>query len=159
MPLDRLLNVPAAYFCRPANQSKVRQRAGVAGKDMFETMYDDGGVGLAAQPDWSCRCGFVCDGLRRRQLVAANPESFPWPWNKAAKMLSLIGKSARRGQASRVAVIAGAATLGKHFEREASRLAARCVLHETDSLRRQPVYSVTSSPSACVISLRANSAS
>ncbi len=71
--------------------------------DMFETMYAEEGVGLAApQVGLSLRLFVMdCDGIK---LVAANPE-----------IVAAEGEQA-----------------GDWYEREATGLAARCFQHETD---------------------------
>ena len=100
--------------------------------DMFETMYEAEGVGLAAQQIGLALQLFVmdCEGIK---LVAANPE--------------IIAKSGEQsnpegclslGKVPAVVVRAEKATLraqneqGEWFEREADGYAARCFQHETD---------------------------
>jgi peptide deformylase len=100
--------------------------------DMFETMYEAEGVGLAAQQIGLPLQLFVmdCEGVK---LVAANPE--------------IIGKEGEQsspegclslGKVPAVVVRAERATLraqdtkGEWFEREAEGYAARCFQHETD---------------------------
>jgi peptide deformylase len=101
-------------------------------RDMFETMYDAGGVGLAAQQIGVPRRLFVmdCDGLK---LVAANPEIISTDGEHTGEegCLSLGKVHAELKRAER-GVLRAQDPQGKTFEREASGLAARCFLHETD---------------------------
>lgn len=101
-------------------------------RDMFETMYDAGGVGLAAQQIGVPLRLFVmdCDGLK---LVAANPEIISTDGEQTGEegCLSLGKVHAELKRAER-AVLRAQDIQGKTFEREASGLAARCFLHETD---------------------------
>jgi peptide deformylase len=100
--------------------------------DMFETMYDAEGVGLAApQIGLSLRLFVMdCEGLK---LVAANPEivSVEGEQSGSEGCLSV-------GKVPAVLVRAGKATLraqdlnGEWFERSAEGYSARCFLHETD---------------------------
>jgi len=101
-------------------------------QDMFDTMYDDGGVGLAAQQIGVSLRLFVmnCDGIK---LVAANPEIISTEGEQDGEEGCLsVGKvHADLKRASR-AVLRAQDLQGKTFEREAVGLAARCFLHETD---------------------------
>lgn len=100
--------------------------------DMFETMYEAEGVGLAAQQIGLALQLFVmdCEGIK---LIAANPE-----------IISATGEQSGSegclsvGKVPAVVVRAAKATLraqnekGEWFEREADGYAARCFQHETD---------------------------
>ena len=101
-------------------------------RDMFDTMYDDGGVGLAAQQIGLSLRLFVmdCDGIK---LVAANPEIILAEGEQKGEEGCLsVGKvHADLKRAERV-ILRAQDIKGKTFEREASGLAARCFLHETD---------------------------
>lgn len=101
-------------------------------RDMFDTMYDDGGVGLAAQQIGLSLRLFVmdCDGIK---LVAANPEIISAEGEQKGEEGCLsVGKvHADLKRAERV-ILRAQDIKGKTFEREASGLAARCFLHETD---------------------------
>jgi len=100
--------------------------------DMFETMYDAEGVGLAAQQIGLALRLFVmdCEGIK---LVAANPEIVAVEGEQSSQegCLSL-------GKVPAVVVRAEKATLraqdlkGEWFEREATGYAARAFQHETD---------------------------
>ncbi len=100
--------------------------------DMFETMYEAEGVGLAAQQIGLALQLFVmdCEGIK---LVAANPEIISTEGEQSGSegCLSL-------GKVPAVVVRAEKATLraqnskGEWFEQEATGYAARCFQHETD---------------------------
>ena len=100
--------------------------------DMFETMYDAEGVGLAAQQIGLPLQLFVmdCEGIK---LVAANPEIIATEGEQSSPEGCLSV-----GKVPAVVVRAERATLraqdakGEWFEREAEGYAARCFQHETD---------------------------
>jgi len=101
-------------------------------QDMFDTMYDAGGVGLAAQQIGVPLRLFVmdCDGLK---LVAANPEVISVEGEQSGEEGCLsVGKVPADLKRPDRAVLRAQDLVGKTFEREASGLAARCFLHETD---------------------------
>ena len=101
-------------------------------QDMFDTMYDDGGVGLAAQQIGVPLRLFVmdCEGIK---LVAANPEivAAEGEQNGEEGCLSVGAIHADLKRAATVKLRAQDVT-GKTFEKEVTGLAARCFLHETD---------------------------
>lgn len=100
--------------------------------DMFETMYDEEGVGLAApQVGLSLRLFVMdCDGIK---LVAANPEivEADGEQNGEEGCLSVGRIASQLKRASRV-LLRAQDVEGNSFEKEATDLAARCFLHETD---------------------------
>jgi peptide deformylase len=100
--------------------------------DMFETMYDAEGVGLAApQIGLSLRLFVMdCDGLK---LVAANPEIVESEGVQEGDEGCLsVGKiHAPLRRAARVRLRAQDVR-GEFYEQEATGLAARCFQHETD---------------------------
>ncbi|MFL6333000.1 MAG: peptide deformylase [Pyrinomonadaceae bacterium] len=100
--------------------------------DMFETMYAEEGVGLAApQIGLSLRLFVMdCEGIK---LVAANPEILSAEGEQEGEEGCLsVGKiHAPLKRAARVRLRAQDVQ-GRWFEREAEGLAARCFLHETD---------------------------
>jgi peptide deformylase len=100
--------------------------------DMFETMYAEEGVGLAApQVGLSLRLFVMdCDGLK---LVAANPEIVSAEGEQPGEEGCLsVGKvHAPLKRAARVTLRAQDVN-GEWYERTAEGLAARCFLHETD---------------------------
>jgi len=100
--------------------------------DMFETMYAEEGVGLAAVQVGVPLRLFVmdCDGIK---LVAANPEIVSEEGEQTGDEGCLsVGKVyAPLKRAARV-VLRAQDINGDYFETEAAELAARCFLHETD---------------------------
>lgn len=101
-------------------------------KDMFETMYDAGGVGLAAQQIGLPLRLFVmdCEGVK---LVAANPEILSVEGEQSGEEGCLsVAKVPTELKRPDHAVLRAQDVTGKTFETEASGLAARCFLHETD---------------------------
>ncbi|HWS88360.1 MAG TPA: peptide deformylase [Pyrinomonadaceae bacterium] len=100
--------------------------------DMFETMYAEEGVGLAApQVGLSLRLFVMdCEGVK---LVAANPEILSAEGEQEGEEGCLsVGKiHAPLKRAARVRLRAQDVK-GEWFEREAEGLTARCFLHETD---------------------------
>ena len=101
-------------------------------RDMFETMYDDGGVGLAApQIGLSLRLFVMdCDGIK---LVAANPEIIETEGEQGGEEGCLsVGKVHAELKRANRAVLRAQDERGETFEREVTGLAARCFLHETD---------------------------
>ena len=101
-------------------------------QDMFDTMYDAEGVGLAAQQIGVPLRLFVmdCDGIK---LVAANPEIISVDGEQSGEEGCLsVGKVRAELKRPSTAVLRAQDTKGKVFEREANGLAARCFLHETD---------------------------
>jgi len=101
-------------------------------RDMFDTMYKAQGVGLAAQQVGLCLRLFVmdCDGIK---LVAANPEIISTEGEQEGEegCLSVGAIHAELKRPATVTVRAQDLT-GKFFEKQATGLAARCFLHETD---------------------------
>jgi peptide deformylase len=101
-------------------------------RDLFETMYAAEGVGLAAQQVGSSLRLFVmdCEGIK---LVAANPEIVSAEGEQYGDeaCLSLAKVGAPLERAERV-LLRAQDEHGKWFEREATGVAARCFLHETD---------------------------
>jgi peptide deformylase len=100
--------------------------------DMFETMYAEEGVGLAApQVGLSLRLFVMdCEGLK---LVAANPEIVSVEGEQEGEegCLSVGRIHAPLKRAARVRLRAQDVR-GRWFEQDAEGLAARCFLHETD---------------------------
>ncbi len=101
-------------------------------QDMFDTMYDAPGVGLAAQQIGVSLRLFVmdCDGIK---LVAANPEIISVVGEQSGEEGCLsVGKVHADIKRPDRAVLRAQDVKGATFEREVSGLAARCFLHETD---------------------------
>ena len=101
-------------------------------EDMFETMYDDEGVGLAApQIGLNLRLFVMdCDGIK---LVAANPEIIHTEGEQSSQEGCLsVGKVPAVVVRPMKATLKAQDLKGEWFEREAEGYAARCFLHETD---------------------------
>lgn len=101
-------------------------------QDMFDTMYDAEGVGLAAQQIGVPLRLFVmdCDGIK---LVAANPEIISVEGEQSGDEGCLsVAKVPAGLKRPAKALLRAQDISGKTFEREAEGLAARCFLHETD---------------------------
>jgi len=101
-------------------------------KDMFDTMYAAHGVGLAAQQIGVPLRLFVmdCEGVK---LVAANPEILSVAGEQSGEEGCLsVAKVPADLKRAESAVLRAQDIKGRTFEREASGMAARCFLHETD---------------------------
>jgi len=133
MPIKPIVEYPATVLLAPgdlvvsfdANLEALVQ-------DMFETMYAEGGVGLAAQQIGVPLRLFVmdCDGIK---LVAANPEILSTEGEQAGEEGCLsVGKVHADLKRPATAILRAQDLSGQTFEREASGLAARCFVHETD---------------------------
>lgn len=100
--------------------------------DMFETMDDAEGVGLAApQIGLNLRLFVMdCEGIK---LVAANPEIISTEGEQSGQEGCLsIGKVPAVVVRADKVKLKAQDVKGEWFEREAEGLAARCFLHETD---------------------------
>src|SRR6266550_7523944 len=133
MPKRSIVDYPAAVLLEPGEpvvnfDSELERLTG----DMFETMYEARGVGLAAQQIGVPLRLFVmdCDGIK---LVAANPEIISAEGEQDGEegCLSVGAIHAELKRAAKVKLRAQDLA-GKVFEKEATGLAARCFLHETD---------------------------
>lgn len=101
-------------------------------EDMFETMYDAEGVGLAApQIGLNLRLFVMdCDGIK---LIAANPEIIQTEGEQTGQEGCLsVGKVPAVVTRANKAVLRAQDVKGEWFEREAEGYAARCFQHETD---------------------------
>jgi peptide deformylase len=100
--------------------------------DMFETMYDDDGVGLAApQIGLNLRLFVMdCEGIK---LIAANPEIIETSGEQSGQEGCLsVGKVPAVVVRPEKAKLKAQDVNGEWFEAEAEGYAARCFLHETD---------------------------
>lgn len=101
-------------------------------RDMFDTMYDAGGVGLAApQIGLNLRLFVMdCDGIR---LIAANPELVSTEGEQSGQEGCLsLGKVPAVVVRPLKAVLRAQNEKGEWFDREAEGYAARAFMHETD---------------------------
>jgi peptide deformylase len=100
--------------------------------DMYETMYDAEGVGLALRRS-ALTSETVRDGLRRRKTVAANPEIIGTEGEQSGQEGCLsVGKVPAVVIRPQKARLRAQNLKGEWFEREAEGYAARAFLHETD---------------------------
>jgi peptide deformylase len=100
--------------------------------DMFETMYDAEGVGLAApQIGLNLRLFVMdCDGIK---LIAANPEIAATEGEQSGQEGCLsVGKVPAVVIRPQKVTLRAQDEKGEWFEREAEGYAARCFMHETD---------------------------
>jgi peptide deformylase len=100
--------------------------------DMYETMYDDQGVGLAApQIGISLRLFVMdCDGIK---LIAANPEIVHTEGEQSGSEGCLsVGKVPAVVTRAMKVRLKAQNVKGEWFEHDAEGYAARCFLHETD---------------------------
>ena len=100
--------------------------------DMFETMYEAEGVGLAAQQIGLALQLFVmdCEGIK---LVAANPQIISTEGEQSGQEGCLsVGKVPAVVVRAKKATLKAQDVKGEWFEREADGYAARCFQHETD---------------------------
>jgi len=100
--------------------------------DMFETMYDAEGVGLAAPQIGLDLRLFVmdCDGIK---LIAANPEIVETEGEQSSPEGCLsVGKVPAVVVRPMKARLRAQNELGEWFEQEAEGYAARAFMHETD---------------------------
>jgi peptide deformylase len=105
--------------------------------DMFETMYEAGGVGLAAPQVFDSRRLFVMDvpdeeGVSNK-LTFINPEIISVEGEQVGEegCLSFPGVFQTVQRQMRV-IVRAQDVKGEKFELDLKDLAARCVLHETD---------------------------
>lgn len=133
MPVKAIVDYPATVLLTPGDPvENFDGELETLVRDMFETMYDARGVGLAAQQIGLSLRLFVmdCDGTR---LVAANPEIIFTEGEQSGEEGCLsVGKVHGELKRPERVILRAQDIKGKTFEREASGLAARCFLHETD---------------------------
>jgi peptide deformylase len=105
--------------------------------DMFETMYDAGGVGLAAPQVFDSRRLFVMDVPdeegKSNKLTLVNPEIITVEGEQIGEegCLSFPGLFQTVQRQMRV-IVQAQDVKGEKIELDLKDLAARCVLHETD---------------------------
>ncbi len=100
--------------------------------DMFDTMYDDSGVGLAApQIGLNLRLFVMdCDGIK---LIAANPEIIHTEGEQSSQEGCLsVGKVPAVVTRPMKARLRAQDEKGEWFEKDAEGYAARAFMHETD---------------------------
>ena len=105
--------------------------------DMFETMYEAGGVGLAAPQIFESRRLFVMDVPdeegKSNKITFVNPEIVRVEGEQVGEEGCLSFPGVYQTVQREMRVIARAQDIkGETFELDLKDLAARCVLHETD---------------------------
>ena len=133
MPIKPIVEYPAPVLLEPGEPvTNFDSELELLTRDMFETMYDARGVGLAAQQIGLPLRLFVmdCDGIK---VVAANPEIISAEGEQEGEegCLSVGAIHADLKRAAKVKLRAQDVS-GAVFEKEVTGLAARCFLHETD---------------------------
>ena len=113
----------------------ITPRIKLLAKDLFDTMYHDNGVGLAAPQVGILKRMFVVDVDRENSFVFINPEILETSGEQTGEegCLSLPGKCGIVTRPNHVKVRATDLT-GAEFEMEAEGLLARAILHENDHL-------------------------
>ncbi len=133
MAIRPIVEYPSTVLMSPGDEVATFDRdLEVLVQDMFDTMYAEGGVGLAAQQIGVSLRLFVmdCAGIK---LVAANPEIIFAEGEQGGEEGCLsVGKVHAELKRPNRAILQAQDIQGKTFEREASGLAARCFQHETD---------------------------
>lgn len=112
--------------------TKFDEDLGLLCSDMFETMYDAEGVGLAApQIGLNLRLFVMdCEGVK---LIAANPEIVATEGEQSSQEGCLsVGKVPAVVIRPQSATLRAQNEKGEWFEREATGYAARAFMHETD---------------------------
>ncbi len=140
MPLLKIVQYPEPVLLsvgRPVKDEEIEPELGRVIVNMFETMHDAGGVGLAAPQIGISKRFFVMDvpaetGESNR-LTFINPEILSVEGEQIGDegCLSFPGLYQTVKREMRVIVRAQDVN-GERFEMDLQDLAARCVLHETD---------------------------
>ena len=140
MPLLRIAHYPAPVLLtvgKPVAEEEFNTDLQRRVDDMFETMYEAGGVGLAAPQVFDSRRLFVMDVPdeegKSNKLAFINPEIIRVEGEQVGEegCLSFPGLFQTVQREMRV-IIQAQDTKGERFELDLKDLAARCVLHETD---------------------------
>ena len=119
--------------CKPVKE--VTPRISELIDDMFDTMYEAGGVGLAAPQVGVLRRIVVIDVMDDNPLVLINPEIIEREGEQVGEegCLSLPGLSGEVARPARVVCRALDMDM-EPFEVEGTELLARCICHEVDHL-------------------------
>ncbi len=119
--------------CKPVKEMNDRTRELI--DDMFETMYDKDGVGLAAPQVGVLKRVIVIDVEDGNQYVFINPEILEMEGSQTdlEGCLSVPGKNGQVTRAEHVKVRALDENMNE-FELEADGLLSRCIQHECDHL-------------------------
>ena len=119
--------------CKPVKE--MTQRVEELIEDMFETMYENNGVGLAAPQVGILKQIVVIDVDDGNQYVLINPEIIEEEGSQTGQegCLSVPGKCGQVTRADHVKAKALNENM-EEYEIEADGLLARCILHECDHL-------------------------
>lgn len=140
MPLLRVAHYPEPVLLtvgKPVQEEEFTSQLDRIVSDMFETMYDAGGIGLAAPQVFDSRRLFVMDvpdeAGKSNKLTFVNPEIIRVEGEQVGEegCLSFPGLYQTVQREMRV-IVRAEDTKGETFELDLKDLAARCVLHETD---------------------------
>jgi len=140
MPPLKIVHYPDPVLLtvgKPAAEGEFDENLKRVVGDMFETMYDAGGVGLAAPQVGLSSRFFVMDVAdedgRSNKLAFINPEIIHVEGEQTGDegCLSFPGLYQQIKREMRV-IIRAHDVEGNEFELDAKDLAARCILHETD---------------------------
>jgi len=140
MPLLEIAHYPEAVLLtigKPVLEDEFNDDLEQLVADMFETMYDAGGVGLAAPQVFDSRRLFVMDVPdeegRSNKLTLINPEVINVEGEQIGEegCLSFPGLFQTVQRQMRV-IVQAQDVMGEKIELDLKDLAARCVLHETD---------------------------
>ena len=140
MPLLKVAHFPEPVLLtvgKPVSEEEFSSDLERLVGDMFETMYDAGGVGLAAPQIFDSRRMFVMDVPdeegKSKKLTFINPEIISVEGEQIGEegCLSFPGLYQTVQRQMRV-IVQAQDVKGVKFEADLKDLAARCVLHETD---------------------------
>lgn len=133
MPIRKITEYPETVLAEVGQPvTKFDAELAALCEDMFETMYDADGVGLAApQIGLNLRLFVMdCAGIK---LIAANPEIVSTEGEQSGQEGCLsVGKVPAVVIRAEKARLRAQDVNGEWFEEEADGYAARCFLHETD---------------------------
>jgi peptide deformylase len=139
MPLLKIAHYPEPVLLtvgKPVLEEEFNSELERVVGDMFETMYEAGGVGLAAPQVFDSRRLFVMDVPdegKSNKLTFINPEIIRVEGEQIGEegCLSFPGLFQTVQREMRV-IVQAQDVKGETFELDLKDLAARCVLHETD---------------------------
>ncbi len=140
MPLLSIVNYPEPVLLsvgKPVGDDEFNDELERLAADMFETMQEAGGVGLAAPQVGISKRLFVMDtpvedGENERHVLI-NPEIIRVEGEQVGDEGCLSFPGLFQTVKREMRVIARARNLkGEEFELDVANLAARCILHETD---------------------------
>lgn len=120
--------------CKPVKEMNDRTRELI--EDMFETMYDNNGCGLAAPQVGIRKQIVVIDVDDGNQYVLINPEIIETEGSQTGPegCLSVPGKSGEVTRPNYVKVRAFNENM-EEYELEGTEMLARCICHEIDHLK------------------------